>query len=248
MPIREASTRSLTQVCAACGAVHTIPLRHGAAKARRGPYPLTPADTLEVQVGQGAEVQVVQFAAAPFATRDAAPAEDVAAWLARGLAGANADVDGGAVRLVSESTDPAAGTIQVTGGSARAALGFDGRAYGPLRLGVTKGTGAQKRTAPDTIDLPHCPDCGAKECLVRTWDVMPASAAATFVAQHRRVVNSLAAFLKVEGYSDPDAKHLHDAESSRPLDILADFSTQAVQLVVPGDAARATAEEPPTDA
>ena len=248
MPIREASTRSLTQVCAGCGAVHTIPLRHGAAKARKGPYALTPGDTLEVRVDQDAEVQVVRLAGAQFIPGRPVPAEDVAAWLDRALDGAHADVDHDAVRIVSDSTDLAAGTIQVTGGSARAALGFDGRAYGPLRLGVTKGMGPDKRTAPDTIDLPHCPECGAKECLVRTWDVMPASASNTFVAQHRRVVNSLAELLKGEGYADPDAKPIHDAETSRPRDILADFSTQAVQLAVPGDASRPTAEEQPTDA
>lgn len=243
MPIREASTRSLTQVCAACAAIHTIPLRRGVAKARKGPYALTPADTLEVRVGQEAKVQRVSFAEAPLAGRGPVQAEEVAAWIGRALTGATADVDGGAVRLVSESTDLAAGIIQVTGGSARAALGFDTRPCGPLRLGVTKGQGADQRIAPDTIDLPHCPECGAKECLVRTWDVMPAHAAASFGAQHRRVVNAVATFLLTEGYADPEARAIHDAETSRPPDILADFGAQAVQLVPDDEAARASAEE-----
>jgi len=229
MPILEADTTMLKQECLTCGGLHTIPLRQGYSKSRKEPYALADGDTLEVAVDGGAP-QLVTFAAADFADLAVALASEVAAKVNTTLAGAAAEVDGGGVRMVSASTAALTTAIEVTGGTAREKLGFDGRRYGARLLGVTKGQGAFKRTAADTIDLPHCPDCGSKECLVRTWDTAPVEVANMLSARHRRVVNSLAEHLKDLGHSDPDARDAHQSEKRRPADIDPDFSTRRITL------------------
>lgn len=230
MPILEADTTTIKQECLTCGGIHTIPLRRGYSKSKKEPYALADGDTLELKVDGAAAPQVVTFKAADFGDIAAALASEVAAKLNAVIAGAAADVDGGAVRLVSASTVADATAVEVTGGTARGKLGFDGRRYGARMLGVTKGQGAFKRTAADTVDLPHCPDCGSKECLVRTWDTAPPEVADKLTARHRRVVNALAEHLKGIGHSDPDAKQAHDAESRTPSDIDPDFMTRRITL------------------
>jgi hypothetical protein len=95
---------------------------------------------------------------------------------------------------------------------------------------VTKGRGDFQRTAVDTIDLPHCPECGAKECLVRTWDRAPAELADSFFAQHRRVVNALAQHLLVEGFAVPDALAMHAVALAVPPDIDHRFPAEPIVL------------------
>lgn len=230
MPILEADTTTIKQECLTCGGIHTIPVRRGYSKSKKEPYALADGDTLEVKVDGAGVPQVVTFVAADFGNIAAALASEVAAKLNAVMAGAAADVDGGAIRLVSASIVAATTAIEVTGGTARDKLGFDGRRYGARMLGVTKGQGAFKRTAVDTIDLPHCPDCGSKECLVRTWDSAPPEVADMLTARHRRVVNALAGHLKGIGQSDPDAKQAHDAETRAPSDIDPDFMTKRITL------------------
>lgn len=230
MPILEADTTTIKQECLTCGGIHTIPVGRGYSKSKKEPYALADGDTLEVKVDGAGAPQIVTLAAADFGNIAAALASEVAAKLNAVIAGAVADDDGGAIRIVSASTVAGTTAIEVTGGTARSKLGFDGRRYGARMLGVTKGQGAFKRTAADTIDLPHCPDCGSKECLVRTWDTAPPEVADKLHARHRRVVNALAEHLKGTGQSDPDAKQTHDAETLAPNDIDPDFTTRRMTL------------------
>ena len=88
-----------------------------------------------------------------------------------------------------------------------------------LELGATLGDGARQHVAPDTIVLPPCAACGAGECLVRTWDAMPATHADTPHAHHRRVVNALAQHLRARGQSAAGVKALHDREPAPPPDL-----------------------------
>jgi predicted nucleic acid-binding Zn ribbon protein len=229
MPILEADTTMLKQECLTCGGIHTIPLRQGYSKARKEPYALADGDTLEVKVDGGAP-QLVTFRAADFGDTAAAVASEVAAKLNTRLAGAAGDVEGGAIRIVSASTAALTTAVEVTGGTAREKLGFDGRRYGARLLGVTKGQGSFKRTASDTIDLPHCPDCGSKECLVRTWDTAPVEVGNMLTARHRRVVNAVAEHLKDLGHSDPDSREAHRAEKRGPPDLDSDFAARRLTL------------------
>jgi predicted nucleic acid-binding Zn ribbon protein len=229
MPILEADTTMLKQECLTCGGIHTIPLRQGYSKSRKEPYALADGDTLEVKVDGGAP-QTVTLRTSDFADIAAALASEVVAKVNARLAGAAADIDGGAIRIVSASSTALTTAVEISGGTARDKLGFDGRRYGARLLGVTKGQGSFKRTASDTIDLPHCPDCGSKECLVRTWDTAPVEVANMLTARHRRVVNALAEHLKDLGHSDPDSREAHRAEKRRPPDLDSDFALRRLAL------------------
>jgi hypothetical protein len=156
------------------------------------------------------------------------------------LATASVDADRNALRLTSRSAGLGMSSIRVTGGTAKDKLGFDGREHRPISLGVTKGSGDTQRTAPDTIDLPHCPECGAKECLVRTWDRAPDELADSFFAQHRRAVNALAQHLLVEGFAIPEALAMQTAANAPPPDIDHRFPTEPIVLpLAPGIVRRA---------
>lgn len=233
MPITHIDSDELHQTCLNCGAEHRIPLKRAVCKSKRGPYALTDGDTLEVVVDDGATPQTITFSASDFADIDSALATDVAAAIQARLEGASADVDADGVRLASRTEGADKSVVRVVGGTARSKLGFDDRAHGPLVLGVTNGTGAQKRTAVDTIDLPHCSECGAKESLVRTWDTAPPELANSFHCMHRRAVNALAEYLKEEGYSDADAKLMHAREPGPPPDRDARFPMGSLSLPKP---------------
>lgn len=219
MPITEADTTMLKQDCLNCGAGHTVPLKQGYSKSKKELFALADGDTLDVKVDGETTPQTVTFVPADFADINAALATEVVAKVNASLTGAVADVDGDAVRIVSDSTVMGTTSIEITGGTAKDKFGFDGRRYGPRCLGVTKGTGAEKQTATDTIDLPHCPECDAKECLVRTWDVCPPEYDTSLHSMHRKCTNSLAEYLKDQGYSDPDAQPTHAAETTSPPDM-----------------------------
>lgn len=233
MPITAIDANELLQTCLNCRATHRIPIKQGCTKSRKGPYALVDGDTLELRVDDQATPQVITFSSSDFADIGTAEATEVVAKLGTLLAGGSADVDDGAVRIVSNGVGPATSSIEVIGGSARAKLGLDGRKRASLRLGVTKGIGVEAQTAVDTIDLPQCPDCGANESLVRTWDRTPPGFANSFHARHRRAVNALAQYLKAEGYSDANAKPIHDAEAATPSDLEASFPTRRIDLPAP---------------
>lgn len=233
MPITLIDATTLLQTCLNCGAEHTIPLKQGYSKSKKEPFALADGDTLDVKVDDETTPQSITFALADFADVNVALASEVVAKINATLAGAVADVDGGSVRLVSSLQVMGTTSIEVTGGTAMDKLGFDGRKSGPRMLGVTKGAGANKRTAVDTIDLPHCPDCGAKESIVRTWDTVPPGWENTFHGKHRRAVNALAQHLRGQGFSDPDAKPTHDNEPGPPPEVQANFPPGPVTLPKP---------------
>lgn len=246
MPVLEADTTKIKQECLTCGGIHTIPLRHGYSKSRREPYSLVDGDTLELKVDDAVSPQIVPFSAADFASIAVALASEVVAKINAVIVGATASVEERAVRIVSASSLPGVTSIEIIGGSARAKLGFDGRRCGALVLGTTKGSGTSKLTAVNTIDLPHCPGCGSKECLIRTWDETPFAATGELHATHRGVVNALAQHLKQLGHSDPDAKAAHDAETRQPPELASTFALGRVELTSArvGSGA-ATARRPP---
>jgi hypothetical protein len=239
LPIRKADINAIEQVCAGCGAVHTLPLGHAFLKARKGPYAIAAGDTLELQID--GQKSTITFSGASFASGELIPVAEVAAVARDQMTGATVDLDGDALRITSRARGMGASSIRVTGGTAMETLGFDDRLHRPVCLGVTKGAGSFQQTAVDTIALPHCPECGARECLVRTWDKCPPGYEETFFAQHRRAVNALAEYLKAETCSDPDARARHEAERTSPPDIATDFATKPV--IVAFATAEDTAEE-----
>jgi hypothetical protein len=229
MPIQRVDSTTLEQICASCGAVHAIPIMQASIKARRGPYGLVPGDTLDLEIDGRPETIV--FTARELATEGTMLAAAAATVAAAQLATATVDADRDALRIISRSVGLGVSLIRVTGGTAKDKLGLDGREHRPISLGVTKGSGDFARTAVDTIDLPHCAECGAKECLVRTWDRAPDELADSFFTQHRRAVNALAQHLLVEGLAAPEALAMQAATNAAPPDI--DHRFPAEPLVLP---------------
>ena len=229
MPIQRLDSTTIEQVCAGCGAAHAIPIQQASIKARKGPYGLAPGDTLALEVD--GKPATITFGGRAIAAAGMTMATSAVTAIVGQLDVASVDADSDALRIISRSAGLGASSIRVTGGTAKDKLGLDGREHRPISLGVTKGSGDAQRTALDTIDLPHCPECGAKECLVRTWDRSPAELADSFFAQHRRAVNALAQYLLVEGLATPEAFAMHAAQSATPPDI--DHRFPAEPLVLP---------------
>jgi hypothetical protein len=228
MPIKHIDTTAapghMIHICAACGAEHKISFDRGAQKTKRGPFQLRVGDTLVVRVDDAAPATAT-FGAADFPDFARVPAAELAAKLNTALPGIQAHDDGGGVLIESASVG-AESRVQIVDGAACAALGFstDGRGDAchtrPV-LGVS--IGAEQIVDKNVIALRRCNDCGANECLVRTFDVAPAHLAGTHFAEHRKVVNSLAEHCKSQRWSHPAVAEHHAAETTLPADVASAF-------------------------
>ena len=89
-----------------------------------GPYVLADGQTLNLRVDGGGE-QTVFFASGDFADITNATASEVAAVVNSAIVGGRATTSGGVVRLASD-TEGTSSQLQVTGGTANAALAFPG--------------------------------------------------------------------------------------------------------------------------
>jgi len=87
-----------------------------------GPFALADGQTLTVRFDGEAE-QLVTFEAADFVAIASATADEVAAVINAELEGGKATVEGGAVRIASD-TSGTSSRVEVTGGTANTALGF----------------------------------------------------------------------------------------------------------------------------
>jgi hypothetical protein len=251
MPIKSISRLSdpdhLIQVCAGCGAEHRISLNRGAQKAKTGPVALQVGDTLVVRI-DARPPETVTFAEGDFPDFSRITAAELAAKLHGALVGVIASDDAGGLLIESATTGPDS-RLQIVGGSARAALGFatDGNADpcpGRPVLGISFGPGQMHD--PSVLALRRCNDCGANECLVRTFDAAPPGLEGTHFHEHRKVVNALAEHCKSRGWSHPDVAAHHAAETVRPVDIHSAFPDQPLELSqlvrssAPADALRGT--------
>ena len=235
MPIKRIATNPapghMVQVCAVCGAEHTISFDRGAQKSKTGPIALKAGDTLVVRV-DAAPPATVTFAAGDFPSFGSVTAGQLAAKLQAALPGVRATDDAGGL-LIESMTTGESSHIEIVGGTARAALGFptDGRMDPCLSrpvLGISFGVGqAQDK---NVMALRRCNDCGANECLVRTLDAAPSELAGTFFHEHRRAVNTLAEHCKGRGWSHPHLIEQHAAEVTPPIDIHAALSDQPWEL------------------
>jgi hypothetical protein len=220
----------LIQRCARCGSEHRISLNRGAQKARTGAIRLQSGDTLEVRVDDR-PVATVTFGASDVATLDRVTAAELAAKLQRDLPGVIASDDAGGL-LIESATTGAGSRVEITGGSARATLGFPlsgaDPCHGPLVLGVS--FGPNQMQDPNILALRRCNDCGSNECLARTFETIPAELTGSYVAEHRRIVNTLAEHCKSCGWSHPDVAAHHAAETIKPVDVHAAFPERDVEL------------------
>ena len=235
MPIKSISALPapgyVIQVCGRCRAQHRISLNRGAQKARTGPVQLHAGDTLEIRVDAKPSTTVT-FAAGDFANLAQATATELAAKVQRDVPGVIASDDAGGLLIESATIGPES-RIEITGGSARAALGFPTSGlvdpcHGPLVLGVS--FGAEQMQDPNILALRRCNDCGSNECLARTFEAISAELSGSYVAEHRRIVNTLAEHCKTCGWSHPDVTAQHAAETKQPVDIHAAFPDRELHL------------------
>jgi hypothetical protein len=236
MPIKSITTTPapgrMVQVCAACGAEHTISLNRGAQKARTGPVALQVGDTLVVRV-DAAPPATITFAAGDLPNFARVSAAQLAATLNAAIPGVQATDDAGGLLVESATTGPES-RIQIIGGTARAVLGFAtdeqlDPCHGRPVIGLSLGAGELQDH--NVMALRRCNDCGANECLLRTFEATGAELDGTHFKEHRKVVNALAEHCKARGWSHPDVAHLHAAETARPADVHAAFPDRPWELV-----------------
>jgi hypothetical protein len=250
MPVKSISRSPdpghLIQVCAGCGAGHRISLDRGAQKAKTGPVVLQVGDTLEVRV-DARPPKTVTFAAGDFPDFARVTAAQLAAKLPHALPGVIASDDAGGLLLESATTGPES-RVEITGGSARAALGFPTNGAvdpcpGRPILGIS--FGPESMQDPNVLALRRCNDCGSNECLVRTFDATTPELDGTHFKEHRKAVNTLAEHCKARGWSHPDVAAHHAAEVARPLDVHAAFPDRwELSQVVQRTASTAAMREP----
>ena len=228
MPIRSMTVTpapgAMVQVCAVCGAEHTIAFDRGAQKAKTGAVALQPGDTLVIRVDDATPITVT-FSAGDFPDFAHVTAAELADKLNAASLPLRARDDHGGL-LIESATTGSASRIEVVGGTARHALGFP--VDGPTDPCVTRphlgvSVGADQLRDPNVIALRRCNDCGANECLMRTFDVAPTSLSGTHFDRHRKAVNALAEHCKASGWSHPHVADEHAAETSRPHDLDTDF-------------------------
>lgn len=231
MPIKSLTATHLVQVCAACGAEHTISFDRGAQKTKPGPFNLAVGDTLELKVDAAAPVSVT-FTAGDFPDVSAVTAAELATKLAVAISGISARDDSGGC-LIESASSGSASRIEVTGGTARAALGFpaDG-SVDPCLTRPVIGVAAGVQKDPNVIVLRRC-GCGANECLIRTFDAAPMELEGTHFSDHRNAVNALAKHFSVQGWSNPDLAAIYAAETRAPVDIHVGFPTVPIELSPP---------------
>ena len=222
MPIKSVTTIPppgyLVHTCAACGAEHTISFDRGAQKTKTGPFALRPGDTLVVVI-DAAPPSTATFAAGAFPDFARVTAAQLAAVLSAAIPGLRARDDRGGVLLESGTLGDAS-HLRIVDGMAREALGFpvDGRddlcSSRPV-LGLSMGDIVDD----NVVVLRRCNDCGANECLVRTFDEAGAHLDGTHLKEHRKAVNAVAEHCRARGWSHPAVAARHAAETMRPPDI-----------------------------
>lgn len=237
----------LIQVCAGCGSEHRISLNRGAQKAKTGPVKLQVGDTLDIRV-DGQPPRTVTFTAGDFANLDQVTAAELAQKVQRDLPGVIASDDAGGLLIESATTGPAS-SIEITGGTARSALGFATSGmvdpcHGAPVLGVSFGPDLMQD--PNILALRRCNDCGSNECLARTFEPTPAELDGSYVKEHRRMVNTLAEHCKASGWCHPDVAAHHAAETNQPADIhpaLAGHHLELTRFLRPAPPATAASTE-----
>jgi hypothetical protein len=101
MPIQRIDSTTIEQLCAGCGAMHAIPIKQASIKARRGPYGLSPGDTLELELD--GKPETITFTAREIAAESMTLATAAATAAAAQLATASVDADRDALRIIASS-------------------------------------------------------------------------------------------------------------------------------------------------
>lgn len=239
MPIKQIDLTTapgfVIQACASCPAEHRIRLDRGGVDTKRAPFNIPEGSTLEVRVDSEVTPQTVTFAPGDFPSFTAVTAEQLRDKLNASLVGATAtfNLSGEGVTIESDSAGPDS-RIEITGGSARAALKFPTNGIpdpcsGRPHLGRELTPGMRNL---DIVCLRRCP-CGANEFLVRTWDACDSKYAGSHFYEHRRAVNALAIHFKSLGWVDPACSADFAAETGSPSDVTPGLPATVIDIPAP---------------
>jgi hypothetical protein len=239
MPIKQIDLTTapgfVIQACANCPAEHRIRLDRGGVDTKRAPFNIPEGSTLELAIDGEASPQVVTFAPGDFPNFAAVTVQQLIDKLNATLSGATAtpNLSGEGVSLESDSTGPSS-RVDVTGGSARAALKFPTSGppdpgSGRPHLGRELVPGMRNL---DIVVLRRCP-CGGTEFLVRTWDVCDPKYAGSHFYEHRRAVNALAVHFKDQGWIDPACADEFAAETNAPADVAPGLPSSVINVPPP---------------
>lgn len=239
MPIKQIDLTTapglLVQTCAKCGANHRINLDRGAVDTKQDPFSIPEGSTLELRVDGEATPQTVTFAAGDFPDFSAVTAAQLRDQLNASLVGTSSllNLSGRGVTIESDAMGDTS-RVEISGGSARAALGFPTNDIAdpcPCRphLGSEVGPGLKNL---DIILLRRCP-CRANEMLVRTWDVCDPRYAGSHFYEHRRAVNALAIHFKSQGWVDPACTAELAAETGSPSDVTPGLPATVINVPPP---------------
>jgi 7-cyano-7-deazaguanine synthase in queuosine biosynthesis len=163
--------------------------------------------------------------------------EDPSEMYKAALAGARVTVEhsahGDSTLIASQITGPTS-RVDVTGGSARSALGFaiDGHVdpfAGRSVLGVSAGGLRNK----DLLVFRRC-GCGANELALRTWDSAPSGLLGVALFEQRSAVNALAQHFKTQGWIHTDVRSEVDAETGVPPNCASGLPAVVLMPALPG--------------
>jgi hypothetical protein len=197
-------TQKFVVACNRCARLHTHFFDRGSTKTISAPFALADDDTLEIQFdadgGNVGTVRTFKFKAKDFSDIKNITAEQLVVWFNRFVPEAVAMVDYTGVLILSKTAGPTS-CVEFIGGSAQLKLGYDPRmgqceryCCGRPVLGYQMGSRKH-----DNIILVRPCECGTQMSLVRQLKGKPPSMSNAFV-------NSLAAYLKSNGWVDPDMR------------------------------------------
>lgn len=112
------TSTSIEQICAGRGALHTIPMKQASIKARKGPYGLSPGDTLALEL-DGKPAPNNHDVRSARERRRRKGDDDSSCHGRGGTARDGEDADNDALRINSCSADLGTSSIRVTRGTAR---------------------------------------------------------------------------------------------------------------------------------
>lgn len=214
----------LIQVCVACGYQQRINLDVGATCTKEAPYVIAVDSTLEVTIDGGAP-QTVTFEAGSFPNFNSVSAEQLRDKFNDRLMGVASRLDESPDCVVIESTTTGPSSkVEITGGTARAALGLDASSQDLAHTRPVLGISTGGMKLRDSILLRRCNGCTGEpegtthEIVKRTWDVGSVTQAGKHSYEHRRATNALARYLKAQGMVHPDLAADYAAETSEPAD------------------------------
>lgn len=202
-------------ICPNCNCENAQSIGIGGVKLGNSPYNIPVDGTLIVAVDGGDPVTVT-FQAEDFPDITNVTPAQLCTKLNACIPGATAIEDDDDVLLESNLIGMNS-CISIQGGTTLDLFGIYINDYRPVVLGVPAPPGSNFPHAYDLIRVRNC-CCGNISFVQRTFDVMPEELHGTFGYIHRCAVNTLAEYLKENGYVEPQLADYYATETKTSTD------------------------------